>query len=76
MGCVLSASRTCTVASEWGEAGEDGTRAGDATAGATATGAAVAGTGGGTQPAAAQQRSACLFDVYTSFIDLDFIGTV
>lgn len=49
--------RPCFVASEWGEAGEDGINPRDASAGAAAAGAATSGAGGGTQPAAAQQRS-------------------
>lgn len=44
----LCASRPCAVASEWGEAGEDGTGAGNAAAGAAAAGAAAPGAGGGT----------------------------
>lgn len=56
---LLSPSRPCVVASEWGEAGKDGTGARNASAGAAATGAAAAGAGGGAQPAAAQQR--CVF---------------
>lgn len=61
MSSVLSASRPCVVASERGEAGEDGTRAGNTTAGVAATGAAASGAGGGTQPAAAQQRCVCFY---------------
>lgn len=48
--------RPGTAASQWGEAGEDGPGAGDVQTGAAATGAAAPGTGGRTQPAAAQQR--------------------
>lgn len=48
--------RPSTAASQWGEAGEDGPGAGDVQTGAAATGAAAPGTGGRTQPAAAQQR--------------------
>lgn len=61
MSSVLPASRSCFVASERGEAGEDGTRAGNTAAGVAATGAAASGAGGGTQPAAAQQRWVCCF---------------
>lgn len=59
--CALSASRSSVVAPEWGEAGEDGARSGNTAAGAVATGAAAPGAGGGTQPAAAQQRSGSVF---------------
>ena len=54
--CLLSSSRPGVVASERGEVGEDGTRTGDTSTGAAAAGAAAPGAGGGTQPAAAQQR--------------------
>ncbi|KAM9751894.1 sterile alpha motif domain-containing protein 10a isoform 1-T1 [Menidia menidia] len=48
--------RPGVTATEWGEAAEDGLGARDAATGAAATGAAAPGAGGGTQPAAAQQR--------------------
>ena len=53
---ALSCYRSCVIATEWGEAGEDGLSARDASTGASATGAAAPGAGGGTQPAAPQQR--------------------
>lgn len=49
-------SRPGPVASERGEAGEDGAGAGNTSAGVAAAGAAAPGAGGGTQLAAAQQR--------------------
>lgn len=56
MSSGLSVSRPGTVASKRGEAGEDGACARNTAARVVATGAAAPGAGGGTQPAAAQQR--------------------
>lgn len=53
---VCSSCRSGIAASERGEAGADGHRAGDAQAGGAAAGPPAAGAGGGAQPAAAQQR--------------------
>lgn len=52
--------RPSIAAPEWGEAGEDGISARDASTGAAATSAAASGAGGRTQPAAAQPRWECL----------------
>uniref|UniRef100_A0AAY4EE44 Uridine-cytidine kinase n=1 Tax=Denticeps clupeoides TaxID=299321 RepID=A0AAY4EE44_9TELE len=46
--------RSCLVAAEWGEAGEDGSGSGDPQTGASTAGAAAPAAGGGPQPAAAQ----------------------
>lgn len=63
---ALAFDRSGTAAAERREAGADGAGAGDAAAGAAATGAAAPGAGGGTQPAAAQQR--CDFTPPKSFL--------
>ncbi len=44
---LLSPSRPRVAAPEWGEAGEDGTSARNASAGVAAAGAAASGAGGG-----------------------------
>lgn len=48
--------RSCPVAVEWREAGEDGYNPGDTETGGPAAGPTATGQRGGAQPTAAQQR--------------------